>query len=371
MASFSCIPSLFLQILLVLGIAIILKTQAQCVIQTLEATPVPSLPSTQVNVSWTCATNNSRFAINYQLTNGDQCGTQGSKTTAPGYFYNDRETYIGPGLYSYWTLLRLNPYSTYTVFAWSRDGEGHIIERSTSVTTAEAAPSGRPVIEYYNASKTQADFLWDEIQCGGRNGEITGYEHWLIDTTTGRTISEAVVTTMMFTDNIGITRSGLRITGLRCATQYTIHSAGKNAEGRGPSASLDFQTQSIAPSSVQNVQAEISTTGDKMTVTWMEPAAGCTVADTYEKTYKVTYEGNTKHQDGCQHFLTTHANEIDSISSLSYEFSVRPYYSYKITVKHTGGPLAEITQDSPELEPSSPPLNIRITGSTDTTRTIT
>ncbi len=66
---------------------------------------------------------------------------------------------------------------------------------------------------------------------------------------------------------------------------------------------------------------------------------GCPVVDTYE----VTCEGTTRHQDGCQKILTTHT-VMDSTSSLSYVCDVKPFYSYDITVKPTGGPDVTITE---------------------------
>ncbi|XP_072041351.1 uncharacterized protein [Amphiura filiformis] len=149
--------------------------------------------------------------------------------------------------------------------------------------------------------------------------------------------------------------------------QYTFNAAWKNNAGTGMRASVIVTTSKVLPDSVQNMQASLTAT--QITITWTEPAErGCPVVDTYE----VTCEGDTRHEDECQDLLPTHT-VMDTTNNLLYVCDVRPFYSYNITVKATGGSVTELseTQLIPGLAPSAPPENVRITGSSDTTRTIT
>ncbi|XP_072041344.1 receptor-type tyrosine-protein phosphatase F-like [Amphiura filiformis] len=362
--------SLRFLIVVALWISVIRQTQGQCPIQNFQVIPDPSSPSSQLSVLWQCEARDNDFQITYQLTNRDQCDTGDGNQQPPfdvqttGFSnWDDVEVNLGNGFYWYSTIVTgLLPYSTYTVAIQSRRrlNEGDI--QSTDVTTGEAVPSRRPASLYAIFTTHDIDYSWSEILCGSRHGNITGYEYNLTYTNDGQPVSDAVFTPITFSR-----RPGLRVTGLSCAVQYTFNVAWKNNAGAGARSGIIISTTSVSPGSVQNMQAFLTAT--QITITWTEPAErGCPAVDTYE----VTCEGNTRHEDECQDVFPTHT-VMDTTSSLSYVCDVRPFYSYNIRANGIGGPVLELSEPqlTSGLAPSAPPGNVRIAGSSDTTRTIT
>ncbi|XP_072041046.1 receptor-type tyrosine-protein phosphatase F-like [Amphiura filiformis] len=346
------------------------RIAAQCPIGNFQVTPDPSSPSSQLSVSWECDKDNNDFQVTLQLTNRDQCDARDDRVQPPfdvhtlGFSdWNNVEVDLGNGFYGYSTILTdLLPYSTYAVTIQSRRPRGVGDIQSADVTTGEAVPSVRPVVYQYATTTTNIDYYWIEIKCGTRHGNITGNEYRLTYTIGGQPVSEAVLTPMTF-----INGPGVRITGLRCGMQYTFNVAWKNNAGTGRRGAIITTTSNVSPGSVQNMQASLTAT--QITITWMEPAErGCPVVDTYE----VTCEGNTRHEDECQDVFPIDA-VMDTTSSLSYVCDVKQFYSYNITLKTTGGPVMELSeaQLTPGSAPSAPPGNVRETGRSATTRTIT
>ncbi|XP_072019658.1 phosphatidylinositol phosphatase PTPRQ-like [Amphiura filiformis] len=235
---------------------------------------------------------------------------------------------------------------------------------SLLIQVGTPAPEAGLHIQTYNTSKTHLDFYWDEIESDQRYGNIIGYEYQLTYSEDGQPVSEAVFTPMAFDG-----KPGVRVTGLSCGTWYQLQVAGVNGAGTGtPWFPLDERTNSDPPGSVQNLQLS-SEPAKQINITWMEPEKGCPAVNV--DTYEVTCEGNTRLEDKCLHLLPK-LSVRDRTSNLSYVCYVRPYFSYNIKVEPVdGGPITEITKDTPQSAPSSPPGNVRITAGSDTTHTIT
>ncbi len=87
-------------------------------------------------------------------------------------------------------------------------------------------------------SSTHIDFCWLPIHCGSRHGGNLDYEYELTTPTETLPVNGAVFTPVAF---CGIT--GVRVSGLKCGTQYVIYVTVTNNAGSGPSSAIEGVTE--------------------------------------------------------------------------------------------------------------------------------
>ncbi|XP_072027055.1 phosphatidylinositol phosphatase PTPRQ-like [Amphiura filiformis] len=295
-------------------------------------------PSTLV-VRWTepegpCAADS--YNVKYKLLNKDMCEM----------IPNEMFTQFGVVLTTNAQISSLEPYSEYMITVSANNSAGFGDDVSGIVTTSEQVPSGSPInVESTSVSTTTASFIWDEVTCGERRGNIIQYHCKIISETD-------------LADNAEMDASNKMILfeGLQPCTTYDFTVAAVTMAGMGPRSTVtSITTGMIEPSSIATLTSPLLST-----VRWDPPTAGLCPAEEYLVEYELINKDQC--EDVTNSAIIMYGTVTDTETTLT---GLLPHSTYRVyvTARNSGGAAASqnIEIQTEEGEPTGSPLTVMIT----------
>ncbi|XP_072041064.1 receptor-type tyrosine-protein phosphatase T-like [Amphiura filiformis] len=286
------------------------------------------------------------YRVGYQLLNKDMCDAPNEAVTGSVDVLDTRAE-----------ISSLEPYSEYMVTVNARNNAGLGPDQSATVMTGEQAPSAAPPnVRNTTVSVTSANFIWDEVTCGHRRGNIFQY-HCMITSTADSADNEEQYT---FERNASYER-------LQPCTTYDFTVAAVTVADTGPrSIAARITTEKTKPSPISNLMALPL---DRSTMPLVSPRVQWTPSTSspcQAEEYLVEYlllnidQCDLVSDSATEMYATVTDTEITLTGS-----SFLPHSTYRVyvTAKNSGGAAGfkNIDIQTEDAEPTGAPLSVEVT----------
>ncbi|XP_072047711.1 receptor-type tyrosine-protein phosphatase F-like [Amphiura filiformis] len=255
------------------------------------------------------------------------------------------------------THVNLIPYSTYNVEIAPANTAGYGPPFAVDVTTSEIAPSAAPSnVRYTNVSSTSVSFIWDEVACGHRRGNIFQY-HCTITSTTDSAYNK---------EKYAVERTA-SYEGLQPCTTYDFTVVAVTVAGIGPrTPEARITTEKTKPSPISNLMSlplDRSTMPlVASTVQWTQSTSGPCQADEYLVEYQLL------NIDQCDLVSDSSTEMYDTVTDTDITLtgsSFLPHSAYRVyvTARNSGGVAdsENINIQTEDAEPTGSPLTVMVT----------